>query len=157
MKAKEIYLFFFLTFLNDIRHITDNCRVQAHGEKFHFFPVMTDGQTADDYNKKIRKLILENKKDLFRIAMAIPNVYVASISMGANMMQTLKVFKEANEHNGPAIIIAYSPCIEQGIYGGLNNSLEEQKLLVDANTNIKRNEISQTKFENNKNNTSRIT
>ena len=63
MKAKEIYLFFFLTFLNDIRHITDNCRVQAHGEKFRFFPVMTDGQTADDYNKKIRKLILENKKD----------------------------------------------------------------------------------------------
>lgn len=79
---------------------------------------------------------LENKKDLFKIAMAIPNVYVASISMGANMMQTLKVFKEANEHNGPAIIIAYSPCIEQGIYGGLNNSLEEQKLLVDVGYNI---------------------
>ena len=79
---------------------------------------------------------LENKKDLFKIAMAIPNVYVASISMGANMMQTLKVFKEANEHNGPAIIIAYSPCIEQGIYGGLNNSLDEQKLLVDVGYNI---------------------
>ncbi len=79
---------------------------------------------------------LENKKDLFRIAMAIPNVYVASISMGANMMQTLKVFKEANEHNGPSLIIAYSPCIEQGIYGGLNNSLDEQKMLVDVGYNI---------------------
>ena len=37
---------------------------------------------------------LETKKDLFKIAMSIPNVYVASISMGANMMQTLKVMKE---------------------------------------------------------------
>ena len=78
----------------------------------------------------------ESKKDLFRIAMAIPNVYVASISMGANMMQTLKVFKEAYEHDGPSLIIAYSPCIEQGIYGGLPNSLEEQKLLVDIGYNL---------------------
>ena len=78
----------------------------------------------------------ESKKDLFRIAMAIPNVYVASISMGANMMQTLKVFKEAYEHDGPSLIIAYSPCIEQGIYGGLPNSLEEQKLLVDVGYNL---------------------
>lgn len=63
MKAKEVYLFYFLTFLNGIRHVTDNCRVQAHGENFRFFPVMTDGQTADDYNKKIRKLLLENQRD----------------------------------------------------------------------------------------------
>ena len=79
---------------------------------------------------------LENKKDLFKIAMAIPNVYVASISMGANMMQTLKVFKEAYEHNGPSLIIAYSPCIEQGIYGGLNSSIDEQKLLVEVGYNL---------------------
>ena len=37
MKAKEIYLFFFLTFLNDIRHITDNCRVQANGVFYFSF------------------------------------------------------------------------------------------------------------------------
>ena len=46
-----------------------------------------------DYDR-IYKAV-ENKKDLFKIAMAIPNVYVASISMGANMMQALKTFKEA--------------------------------------------------------------
>lgn len=63
MKAKEILLFFFLTFLNGIRHVTDNCRVLAHGEKFRFFPVMTDGQSTDDFNKKIKKLTLENQKD----------------------------------------------------------------------------------------------
>ncbi|MGM9877172.1 MAG: pyruvate:ferredoxin (flavodoxin) oxidoreductase [Bacilli bacterium] len=79
---------------------------------------------------------LEGKKDLFKIAMAIPNVYVASISMGANMMQTLKVLKEAYEHDGPSLIIAYSTCITQGIIGGMNNQIDEQKMLVDLGYNL---------------------
>jgi len=70
------------------------------------------------------------KKDLFRIAMSYPNCYVASISLGANMMHTLKVMKEAMEHQGPSLIIAYSTCIEQGIKGGMSCSLEEQQLAV---------------------------
>ena len=77
-----------------------------------------------------------NKKDLFRIAMSIPNVYVASVSMGANMNQTLRAFKEAYEHNGPSLIIAYSPCIAHGITGGLRNSLDEEKLLVESGYNL---------------------
>ena len=68
--------------------------------------------------------------------MAIPNVYVASISMGANAMQTLKAFKEAKEHNGPSLIIAYCPCIEQGIIGGMSNQLEEQKILESVGYNL---------------------
>lgn len=76
------------------------------------------------------------KKDLFKIALAIPNVYVASISMGANMPQTLKAFKEAYEHKGPSLIIAYSPCIEHALVGGLKNSLEEQKLLEKSGYNL---------------------
>ena len=79
---------------------------------------------------------LENKKDLFRIAMSIPTVYVASISMGANMQQTIKALKEAKEHNGPSLIIAYCPCIEQGIVGGMNGQLEEQKRLVEVGYNL---------------------
>jgi pyruvate-ferredoxin/flavodoxin oxidoreductase len=79
---------------------------------------------------------LESKKDLFKIAMSIPNVYVASISMGANMMQALKALKEAKEHNGPSLIIAYCPCIEQGIIGGMSNQLEEQKLLERVGYNL---------------------
>ena len=78
----------------------------------------------------------ENKKDLFKIAMSIPNVYVASISMGANPMQAIKAIKEAKEHDGPSLIIAYSTCIEQGLYGGLTNSIDEQKLLVDIGYNL---------------------
>ena len=68
--------------------------------------------------------------------MSIPNVYVASISMGANAMQTLKAFKEAKEHNGPSLIIAYCPCIEQGIVGGMTNQIDEQKLLESVGYNL---------------------
>ncbi len=72
------------------------------------------------------------KKDLFKIAMGYPNCYVANVSFGSNFMQTIKAFKEAEEHNGPSIIIAYCPCIEQGIKGGMNNATSEQKLVVDC-------------------------
>jgi len=72
------------------------------------------------------------KKDLFRLAMNYPNCYVASISLGANMMQSIKAIKEAMEHKGPSLIIAYSTCVEQGIHGGMNCSLEEQKLAVEV-------------------------
>lgn len=77
-----------------------------------------------------------HKKDLFRIAMSYPNCYVASISLGANMMQTLKVFKEAEAHQGPSIIIAYAPCIEHGIKGGMSCTNEEQKLAVQVGYTI---------------------
>ncbi len=72
------------------------------------------------------------KKDLFRIAMSYPNCYVAMVSFGSNFMQTIKAMKEAMEHKGPSIIIAYSPCNEQGIKGGLVNATNEQKLVVES-------------------------
>ena len=73
-----------------------------------------------------------NKKDLFKVAMTIPNLYVASVCLGANMNQTLKAFKEAENHNGPSLIIAYAPCIAHGIKGGMKNAIEEEKLLVES-------------------------
>ncbi len=69
-------------------------------------------------------------KDLARIAMTYPNVYVAQVSMGANMHQTLKAFEEAANHEGPSIIIAYSTCILQGIKKGMEFSQEQQKRAV---------------------------
>ena len=86
------------------------------------------GQVAEFANigKKVAK------KDLFKIAMCYSNVYVGSISLGANMMQTIKVLKEAEEHNGPSIIIAYCPCVEHGIKGGLSCTNKEQKLAVEC-------------------------
>jgi len=77
-----------------------------------------------------------NKKDLFKIASNYNNVYVASVCLGANPMHTIRCFMEAEKHNGPSIIIAYSPCNEHGIKGGLSNSLDEQKLSVECGYNI---------------------
>ena len=79
-----------------------------------------------DFGKKT------NKKDLFRIASSIENCYVASVSLGANMLHTIKAFKEAEEHNGPAIIIAYCPCNEHGIKNGLACSINEEKLAMEC-------------------------
>ena len=77
-----------------------------------------------------------NKKDLFKIATCVPNCYVASIALGANMQQAINAFKEAEEHNGPAIIIAYAPCIEHGIKTGMGTSINEEKLSVECGYNI---------------------
>ncbi len=67
------------------------------------------------------------KKDLAKIALTYPHVYVATISLGANPNQTIKVLQEAESYQGPSIIIAYAPCIAQGIIKGMKNSIEEEK------------------------------
>ncbi|MBQ3020844.1 MAG: pyruvate:ferredoxin (flavodoxin) oxidoreductase [Bacilli bacterium] len=77
-----------------------------------------------------------NKKDLFKIATTYENVYAATICLGANENHAIKTFIEAEEHEGPSIIIAYAPCIEHGIKGGLSNSLEEERLSVECGYNI---------------------
>jgi len=65
------------------------------------------------------------KKDLGMIAMSYGNVYVAQIAMGANMLQTVRAFNEAESYDGPSLIIAYSPCIAHGI--DMANQMEHQK------------------------------
>ncbi len=67
------------------------------------------------------------KKDLAKIALTYPHVYVGCISLGANPAATIKVLLEAEAYQGPSLIIAYSPCIAQGILQGMSNSLEEMK------------------------------
>ena len=68
------------------------------------------------------------KKDLARIAMCYPHVYVACVNIGYNKEQYLKALQEANNHNGPSIIIAYAPCIEHGIKNGMEHSLDNAYL-----------------------------
>jgi pyruvate-ferredoxin/flavodoxin oxidoreductase len=72
------------------------------------------------------------KKDLAAIAMSYGHVYVAQISHGASPAQVIKAFKEAENFNGPSIVIAYSPCIEHGIKGGLTNSFSQAKLATEC-------------------------
>jgi len=72
------------------------------------------------------------KKDLAKIALSYPHVYVGTISLGANPMQAIKVMKEAEAYNGPSIIIAYAPCIAQGIIKGMKNSINEEKSATES-------------------------
>lgn len=72
------------------------------------------------------------KKDMIKIALSYPHVYVATISLGANMAQAIKVMKEAEEYDGPSIVIAYAPCISHGIKGGMNNSILEEEFAVEC-------------------------
>ncbi|MDR2972727.1 MAG: pyruvate:ferredoxin (flavodoxin) oxidoreductase, partial [Bacteroidales bacterium] len=70
------------------------------------------------------------KKDLGAIAMSYGYVYVAKISLGANMAQTIKAFREAESYNGPSLIIAYSHCISHGI--DMSKGLEQGKAVVTS-------------------------
>ncbi len=70
------------------------------------------------------------KKNLGFMCMSYGNVYVASISMGANRQQTLNAIREAEAHNGPSIILAYAPCMLHGI--NMTKSQEEGKRAVEA-------------------------
>lgn len=72
------------------------------------------------------------KKDLAQIAMAYEYVYVAQIAMGANPAQTLKAIKEAENYDGPSLIIAYAPCINHGVKAGMNKAMLGMKNAVRA-------------------------
>lgn len=72
------------------------------------------------------------KKDLAAIAMSYGYIYVAQIAMGANMAQCVKAIAEAESYDGPSLIIAYAPCINHGIKGGMGNSIAEEKNAVEA-------------------------
>jgi len=66
-------------------------------------------------------------KDLAKIALTYPHVYVGTISLGANPQQAIKVLQEAESYDGPSIVIAYAPCIAHGIIKGMKNSIDEEK------------------------------
>ena len=70
------------------------------------------------------------KKDLALLAMSYGNVYVARVAMGANDSQTVQAFIEAEQYDGPSIIIAYSHCIAHGI--NMTKGMEQQKLAVNS-------------------------
>jgi pyruvate-ferredoxin/flavodoxin oxidoreductase len=55
------------------------------------------------------------KKDLGMIAMSYGNVYVGSISLGANPLHALKTIRAAEAYRGTSLIIAFSHCIGWGI------------------------------------------
>ena len=72
------------------------------------------------------------KKDLAKIALTYQHVYVGTISLGANMQQAINTLNEAKNYNGPSIVIAYAPCIAQGILKGMSNSIEEERIATQV-------------------------
>lgn len=72
------------------------------------------------------------KKDLAKMALNYDDVYVAQISLGANMQQAINAIKEAENHKGPSIIIAYAPCITHGIKTGMQDSILQERLAVES-------------------------
>ena len=64
------------------------------------------------------------------MAMTYGNVYVASVALMANRLQTIRALTEAESYPGPSLVIAYSTCIQQGI--NLINGIKQQKAAVDS-------------------------
>ncbi|NMT62517.1 pyruvate:ferredoxin (flavodoxin) oxidoreductase [Marinobacter orientalis] len=70
------------------------------------------------------------KKDLGLLAMSYGHVYVAQIAMQSHSNQTTKALQEAESFDGPALIIAHSPCIAHGY--DLVHSPAQQRRAVDS-------------------------
>lgn len=70
------------------------------------------------------------KKDMGLMMMTYGNIYVATVSMGANPNQAVKAFVEAESYDGPSLIIAYSTCIAHGI--NMTEGLLTQKKVVQS-------------------------
>ena len=62
------------------------------------------------------------------IAVDYGNVYVAQVALGANPLQTLKAFQEADSYRGPSLILAYSHCIAHGCE--MSTAMNHQKEAV---------------------------
>lgn len=72
------------------------------------------------------------KKDLGMMAVSYGYIYVAQIALGADMNQAIRAITEAESYPGPSLIIAYSPCINHGLKGGMGEAMNEEKRAVDC-------------------------
>ena len=72
------------------------------------------------------------KKDLASMAMSYGDVFVAQVAMGADYNQCVRAFTEAENYNGPSLILAYAPCINQGIKAGMMLAQQEEKKAVET-------------------------
>lgn len=99
------------------------CYSNTGGQQSKATPLGAVSKFADRGKRKARK-------DLGLNMMMYGHVYVAQISLGAQLNQTIKAFQEAEAYDGPSIIIAYSPCEEHGY--DLAKSHEQMKLLTKS-------------------------
>ena len=72
------------------------------------------------------------KKDLGMMAATYGYVYVAQVAMGADKNQFIKAITEAEAYDGPSLIIAYAPCINHGIKGGMSRTQAHEAFAVES-------------------------
>jgi len=72
------------------------------------------------------------KKDLGMMAATYGYVYVAQVAMGADKNQFMKALQEAEAYDGPSLIIAYAPCINHGIKGGMSLTQTHEAFAVES-------------------------
>ena len=67
--------------------------------------------------------------------MSYKTAYVAQVSLGADISQTIKAFKEAESYNGVSLIIAYAPCVNHG-FDMSNSNIEMKKAVACGYWNL---------------------
>ncbi len=72
------------------------------------------------------------QKDLAGMAMSYGYVYVAQIAMGADYNQTIRALMEAEQYDGPSLVIAYAPCINHGVKAGMGSVQHEEEKAVKS-------------------------
>ena len=57
---------------------------------------------------------------------------MAQVGIGADKGQFVKALKEAEAYDGPALIIAYAPCINHGLKDGMGKTQQNIKEAVEC-------------------------
>ena len=70
------------------------------------------------------------RKDLALQAIASGYVYVAQIALAASPEQTIQALRDAEEYEGPSLILAYSQCIAHGLELNLRDGMKQQRRAV---------------------------
>ncbi len=70
------------------------------------------------------------KKDLGLMLMSYGSVYIAQLAIGASYNQTVKAMVEAEQFDGPSLLICYSHCIAHGI--NMAHGLAEEEKAVKS-------------------------
>ncbi|KAL3914603.1 MAG: hypothetical protein SGARI_000035 [Bacillariaceae sp.] len=74
----------------------------------------------------------QRKKSIGEMFMTYEHVYVASVALG-NQAQVLQAFLEADRHDGPSFVVAYAPCVQQGLRAhGLDDMVDESRYAVES-------------------------
>lgn len=88
----------------------------------------TMGATVIERGVKLDNLI----QIAHNVRVGADSVFAAQVSIGANQNQYMQVIREAEAYPGPSLIIAYAPCINHGLKGGMTRTPSVGKDAVEC-------------------------